>query len=336
MKKLIVLVVLLALLGGGTFAQTLQGFQNAFTDFADSMAGALAVNSTIGNNWSDAYIGSFPHFGVGLGGGVVFAGKDNVQRMFQSLGQVAPDSLAKSGIPFPAAAASLKIGLPFLPFDVGIKAGFMPKPLASSLKSSSDVDFDYKNFGLQFRYALMKESFFKPDISVGLAIDYQTGNLSTPIKSGGTQSLSYADPLSNNWVLALPPPNLVLDWKSTTFDFNIQASKTLLFILTPYIGAGLTLGTSTVSGGLESSGLTVTKNGFPSNTAAFVSAYEAATGQNIDVQGTGFRYSVDGKKPVLRIYGGFSLNILVVLDFQAMVIPATKDVGGSIMARIQF
>jgi hypothetical protein len=338
-RKLIILLAVLLLVSAGAFAQTppsLAAFQTAFGDLASAMSSALAVNSTIGNTWSDAFIGSFPHFGVGLGGGFVAAGKDSVASMFGALQQPVPSGLESSGIPFPAAAANLKIGFPFLPIDVGIKAGFMPKPLASSLKSSSDVDFDYKNFGLQIRYALVKETFFKPDLSLGLGINYQSGSLSTPIKSVGTQTLHYAVG-PNYWDLSLPSPDLKLDWKSTTFDFSVQASKTLLWILTPYIGAGFTLGSSTVSGGLSSS-LQVSENGgAPSAAAAsaLAQAYQTATGQKLDLSSTGFISSADNNKPVLRVYGGVSLNILVVLDLQAMYIPATKDLGASIMARLQ-
>ena len=48
-----------------------------------------------------------------------------------------------------------------------------------------------------------------------------------------------------------PARTLALGWTSNTFDFTAQVSKLLLFIV-PYVGAGYTIGNSSVTGGLDS------------------------------------------------------------------------------------
>ena len=37
-----------------------------FQTFATAAASSLPLETSVGLNWSDAYIGQFPHFGIGL------------------------------------------------------------------------------------------------------------------------------------------------------------------------------------------------------------------------------------------------------------------------------
>ncbi|HOX18731.1 MAG TPA: glucan biosynthesis protein, partial [Spirochaetales bacterium] len=97
MKRFIALSLILALAAGGAFAQTLDGFQTAFSGFADDMAATLSMNSTIGTTWSDAYIGGFPHFGAGIFLGTTFAGKDGTAALFSAIGQPVPAELEALG-----------------------------------------------------------------------------------------------------------------------------------------------------------------------------------------------------------------------------------------------
>jgi hypothetical protein len=49
------------------------------------MALTLSYNATIGNNWSEAYIGSFPHFGVGASAGTTTVSAATLDELFASI-----------------------------------------------------------------------------------------------------------------------------------------------------------------------------------------------------------------------------------------------------------
>ena len=322
MKRFIAIAII-TLTAAGIHSQTptLSGFQTAFSGFAGEMAGNLAVNSTIGSNWSDAFIGRFPHFGAGVTTGATFIAPGSFTPLFDVLlpGST-PTALKSLGMPIPSAVVTLKLGLPFLPFDVGVKGGYIPASIGGSLKSLTGISADYASLGLQLRYALIKQNLLLPNVSIGAAYNYQKGNLRAPT---GIPSQTLTDGTNS---ITLSSPDLSLDWTSNTFDFTAQVSKQLLFLV-PYLGAGYTLGTSSVTGGLDSS---ITTTG----SAAALAAYLAANGGTLTP--TGFYYSATSTTPVLRVYGGLSFRIILIdFDTQVMYVPVTKGLGFSATARVQ-
>ena len=332
MKRNIAFAIALALILGGAVMQasaqptaTFDEFKTAFVDFSDALAGTLNLNSTIGNTWSDGWIGGFPHFGAGLALGYTFAGKDASQALVSAIGQTLPSELENLGVPIPAVAATAKIGLPFLPVDVGLKAGIIPQSVGDKLEGLYGVKTDYKNVGISLRGALVKEKLILPEISLGVSGNYLTGKVSAPV--GSSQQLTVPTGES----LTFTQPNVALEWETKTLDLNLQVSKKILLILTPYAGVGYTIGSSDVKGGLQSS-YVYNDGGTGTTEADFLAALES---QGYDVSSTGFLYSTTSKEPTFRIYGGLSLNILVALDLQMMYVPATKNLGGSLTARIQ-
>jgi hypothetical protein len=304
------------------YSQTLEEFQTGFESFAGDMAGSLAVNSTIGANWSDAYIGGFPHLGAGLAAGAAFVSSAGTKSLFDAMGQPVPDALAKVGIPIPAAVATLKIGLPFLPMDIGVKGGYIPPSVGKSLIKDGSVD--YTNVGLQVRYALVKQNLLLPNVSVGAAYNYQKGSIKAPTGIGA-QSLSFGVD-----TVDMTNPDLSLGWTSNTIDFTAQVSKKILFLLVPYAGAGLTVGKSAVTGGLDSSISTT----YPGGLSALQTAMGSAAP---DFSSTGFSYTADEKKAIFRIYGGLSFRLIILdIDTQVMYVPAQKALGASLTTRVQF
>ena len=80
MKKMLLAVALLAALTGAAWAQTIMPtFQADFQAFADGVANSLPISATIGLNWSHAYIGQFPHFGVGVSVGGMFLPYETIE-----------------------------------------------------------------------------------------------------------------------------------------------------------------------------------------------------------------------------------------------------------------
>lgn len=327
MKRSIIIVSILALLSVGAFAQvTLSDFQSSFEGFASDMVGTLAVNSTIGSNWSDAYIGGFPHFGAGIAVGAAFANADSAKALFSAMGGSLPSALDSLGIPIPAAVLTAKIGIPFLPIDVGVKGGYIPPSVGQAINASSGMSVDYTNIGIQVRYAVLKQNIVLPNISIGLSYNYQKGSITAP---SGIGSQSFTTPTDQGTTtITASDPQISLAWSSNVFDVTLQVSKKLLFVI-PYLGAGYTFGTSTVDGGIAS---TVTTD-YPSGVEALNAYFASVGGPTISDQG--FTYSTDATSPVFRVYGGLSLRILIDLDLQAMYVPATKSLGASATVRFQ-
>lgn len=326
-RSLVVAAFILAVTAGG--AQTastsvLDTFKTVFSDFATPMAGGITIDSTAGNNWSDAWIGSFPHFGVGITSGFAFIAADKAEALFESLGEDFPSQLKGIGIPLPTLVGTLKVGIPFLPMDIGIKGGYLPvTSLKQYIGETSSVN--YTNIGVQLRYALVKQTTLLPNVSVGVAYDYQQAKLSMDTGMG-SETYSYG-----GYSIYTTSPVVYAGWDSSTVDITAQVSKKLIFIV-PYLGAGLTLGSTTVKGGIDS---TISTN-YPGGLDALNSALSAngvAT-----VSGTGIAYSVAEKTPLVRLYGGFSLRAAFfdIIDIQGLYVPQTGSLGATVTARLQF
>lgn len=159
MKRLLVVVMIL-FAATGAFAQTFSfsQFQTAFQDFASGVASALPLDSSVGLNWSDAYIGQFPHFGLGATVGAATIPFSVVNKTITELGGTIPSNLgflSTYGVPLPAYSIDLRIGGFVLPFDIGLKFGYLPSNVFSGNFSA-----DYLLWGGDFRYMLLKDHGF--------------------------------------------------------------------------------------------------------------------------------------------------------------------------------
>ncbi len=325
------LSALLALLLVATFAsaQSFETFESAFKDFSSDMASSLALNATTGSNWSDAYVGGFPHFGAGLAIGAAFTGKGSAEPLFEALGQEMPSGLENLGIPIPAAALTFKIGLPIIPVDVGLTGGVIPASLGEKL---GDASVEYKNIGAQARVAIIKEKLLFPDLSFGLGLSYQQGSASAKM-GAGDQTIISETLGSDLWEVTASDPDMQIEWESLIVDATLQVSKRFLFIR-PYAGLGYSFGKSTVDGGVASD-LTITQNGNPATYQQLASALEAAGGDAPSLSASGFSYKVEATDPVFRLYGGMSFHLLIALDAQFVYVPATEALAASLSARFQ-
>lgn len=334
MKRIILGVAAALALGATASAQVqLETFQDAFETFAGDMAGVLAVNSTIGNDWSTAYVGGFPRFGVGVAAGANFVPAASLEPLLQVTGTSLPAELEQYGLPIPAAAATFKIGLPLLRMDVGVKGGVIPEAASGAL-SGMGIDATYQVAGVSVRYAILRDRILIPAVSIGASWNYVKGSLAANMGIGD-QSFGYtvsgAGSYDGDYTINLTDPSMDLEWEANTFDFTLQVSKNLL-IFTPYAGAGLTIGMATTSGGMASS-VTVDKDGSPA-TSDQIAALEEAAGITISDQG--FLVSASATAPTVRLYGGTSINLLVLrMDFMASYVPLTNALGAQVMARLQ-
>ncbi len=339
MKRCILVLAAISILAAGATAQVqLTDFQSAFQTFAEDMSGVLAANSTVGNVWSHAYVGGFPRFGAGLAVGANFVPADSAEPLFAASGASLPSELSNLGIPIPAAALSFKIGLPFLNMDVGVKGGLIPDSASAAL-ASNGVEATFETMGVNIRYALLKDRLVIPAVSIGASWNYLKGSAQTGLGLPN-QTFNYlvdtgGGPYDDPYAITVSDPDVDLNWEANTFDFTLQVSKNLL-IFTPYAGAGITIGTTSVNGGMAAA-VDIYRDGVlldPVADADVINALEQAAGITISDQG--FLVSAESTAPTIRIYGGTSINILILkLDLMASYVPATQALGAQVMARIQ-
>ncbi len=320
MKKIIIVLTLLGLLVLGVSAQTIDfsTYQGAFQDFADAVAGSLPFNASIGLDWAPSYLGQLPHFGVGLVAGASGIPYEAVAPVLDALSITLPsemDFTKEYGVPFPAAALNARLGGIGLPFDVGVKAGFIP----DKVKAMLPFGVDFLMLGGDLRVPLVKDRGLIPGISVGGGYTYLRGGVTMPDAMAG-QSVDISqvmDPMAapDTYVLSFTDPDVNFNWQAHVIEAKAQISKNL-FIITPYAGIGAAYGISKAGGGLQSS-VDYTRPGYTGAIqqqhideikAAFASAgYEAP-----EISAGGFLLNSAVQGWSVRAYGGLSLNLLLV------------------------
>jgi hypothetical protein len=210
---------------------SLGDIQKNVDNFSEKLALSLPFNAAMGLNWADAHIGQFlglpPHFGVGVSMGFTTIDGGSMGDLLHRFNIDLPIDIG--GYPIPGYAVEGRIGGFVLPFDVGLKFGYLPiKP--------ENLELDYFLIGGDVRYALLKETLVLPAISVGMGYNYLNGGLA--IKIGEDRSFSYKDISGGDQTLTLSAPKVGLLWETSGLDFKAQISKSFL-VITPYLGIGL-------------------------------------------------------------------------------------------------
>ena len=326
-KTGIIVVFLIAGVTFSGFSQTfpdLKDLQKGVAAFSEDIAKSLPFNSSLGLNWSDAYIGKFfpsvpPHFGVGASFGFTTMKLPMLDTLAGYFGLDVPISIDRMFIP--AYTGEARLGGLFLPFDVGFKIGYIPPvPLWGS-----SVDLNYLLVGADLRYALVKGNVILPKISLGIGVNYLKGGIGASV--GGSYSFEYEDGGGTPQTISISSPEVNFEWESTSIDFKAQISKSFI-IITPYAGLGASYAWS-------KAGYTVDANitgdtdeakqylkGLGLDTIAFTGA-----GMSSIIKNGGFNF---------RAFGGISLNIAVVkFDFTALYSFLDANFGGSFGVRFQ-
>ena len=337
MKKFFILMIILTVGIPGVFAQVnIADMQTSFSTFSDDVAESLPFASTIGLNWSDATVRSFPHFGVGLTVGAVMIPIDAFTSLAIDMGFDLPTEITDSsiGVPLPGYTLEGRIGGLFLPFDIGVKLGYIPTDVLADMP----VAVDYTLAGFDIRTPIIKQNVLFPSISLGIGYNYLKSGVETALTGSGLgQSVDISDvfPLGSH-VLTFSDPNARFEMKSNVIDVKLQVSKSLL-IITPYIGAGYAYGWSRAGGGVTGNvaynGHTITSTDIELIKKAFDTfGYDAP-----DLSADGFLVSaVSGGGP-FRAFGGLSLNLFILkLDFSGMYNFNTQSLGVSANIRLAF
>jgi len=345
MKKLLLICGIMMLVSLGAFAQVdyVTEYEDSFQAFADEIAASLPFNATIGLNWADAYIGKFPHFGVGLTVGATSIPYDIMEPVFDMLdGFALPsnmDFIEKWGAPLPAWSLDARLGGFILPFDVGVKFGFLP----DEAKVAMPFNMDYLLVGGDVRLALLKGKGVMPDLSVGAGYTYLDGAVYLADIAGGDQVIDLVGaPAPTSYSLKVTDPDVTFNWQANVIDLKAQVSKKLV-VITPHLGAGVSWGSSKAGGGL-SSDVKFSEDGgpytdlTPADIDVIIAAMEAAGLTTPELTSTSVEVGaqkVDGW--AVRAFGGIGFNLWVLkLDLSGMYNFTSGAYGVALNTRIQW
>jgi len=276
MKKFLILMIILVVGFTGIYATDIATMEKSFATFSEDVSSSLPFSSTIGLNWSDATVRSLPHFGVGLSVGAVLIPKDAFVALSNDMGFTLPSEITSSdlGVPLPVYTLDGRIGGLFLPFDIGVKLGYLPPDALSGMAMSAD----YTLAGFDIRTPILKQNALLPSIALSVGYNYLNAGVQSPISTGMGQSIDISDAFGGSPgdnVLYFTDPNARFQMQSNVIDAKLQISKSLL-IITPYFGVGYAYGWSNAGGGVAGSVLYDSGSGAAAITAADITAIENA------------------------------------------------------------
>jgi hypothetical protein len=289
--------------------------QESVSEFSRLFAEALPLNSTIGLNWSDAYIGQLlgipPRLGIGFSVGTTFINLDAINNLMSMFGESLPVNNLKAGLPLPAYTIEGRIGGIILPFDAGVKVGIIPDNSIPILQEYG-IGLDYLLVGGDIRYALLRGKTFPLKLSVGVGLNYMEGKISKNLPVN-VPTFEFIDPLENNtYMLTMTNPDLNLRWKTTNLEFKAHASIPLL-IFTPYAGIGVSYAWSEAGYEVKSR-IMVNDEPINDEIRRILSYYGIH-----DVTNDGFSSIIRNEGMNYRVFGGLSINVAVLrFDFTAM------------------
>ncbi len=324
--------------------------QEAADGLAESFTSALPFNSTVGLNWSDAYIKQFPHFGAGVVLGATTMDAADVTNTLEKLGYNDVGDIGDK-LPLPAAAFEGRLGGFVWPFDIGFKIGFIPESVGESISAAaSGLTVDYLLVGFDVRYALLKGGGFMPKLSVGGGFNYLKGGVSATADGG--KEFSFEDPSDNVLkTIRANDPEIGLEWETKVIDLKAQASWKFL-IFTPYVGLGASYGMSSAGYFITSTIEYDDGSGFQQLSDSQVAALLAdlreyrdalvAMGEPSfdipDISSTGISSSLDVNGWSARTFGGLSITPFPFLRFDITGLYNFIDssYGATFGFRIQF
>ena len=294
----------------------LKEVQLCVDDFAEGLAKTLPFNSAMGLNWADAYIGKFmpslpPHFGVGGSFGITTMDLPVMETLMGFFGYSFPFSISKTILPVYTAEA--RIGGFFLPFDVGVKFGYLP-PLGLW---GTSLNMKYLLLGADIRYAILDKPVL-PKISIGVGFNYLSGGVGG---KGETRTIAFGSDS-----ITLDKPDVNLEWDTYSIDFKAQISKAFL-IITPYLGIAGNYAWSSAGYSVDA-GVSWTGD---------IKEYLKQNGlADMDLSSTGVSSTIKNSAFNARAFGGFSVNLMVFkLDFTGLYSFRDSNYGASLGARFQ-
>ena len=333
MKKLLLVVGLILALATGVWAQTLYDeFAAGFEEFAAEVSNSLPITAAMtGLSWSPAYIGQFPHFGVGASFGAMLVPYDSIAPVVSALGVSVPSELETYGVPFPALAVDARLGGFGFPFDIGLKFGIIPEAAKDFI--SDNITTDYLLVGGDIRIPVVKGRALIPTVSLGAGYTFLRGTIGVtdvgPSESIDITALMNAEGYLGAHSLTINSPDLAFSWDTHTISAKAQASWNAL-LFTPHLGLGAAYGISTAGGGLL--GSVSYSGGADLATVQQVFAsygYVVPTSESVEISSGAGGFS-------FWVYGGTAINIFFIkVDVSAMYNFLSGSYGGAVNVRLQ-
>ena len=345
MRRILTILATLLLSPAILVAQTgFEDYEDIISEFARGVASSLPLNSSVGLTWSDAYIGQFPRFGVGATVGFSTVPYSTLEPVFNTLGlaQSIESSLVYGildsyGAPLPAYTLEARVGGFMVPFDVGVKFGTIPEGFDTTPRIDR-FSFDYLLAGADVRVNLLRGRGPLPKISIAGGYNYLDARIGLEGLADEIVLTDFPDPRDGgSFSVSLANPTVEYFWRANIVDFSAQASMDVLF-LTPYIGAGASIGFGSAGGGLGGA-LTTTPELTDEEMQQINEALEAqGVGPLPSLGPQGLLVTADMPAGwAFRAYGGVSLNLLIVrLDLTGMYDFLGKNYGATVGLRIQF
>jgi hypothetical protein len=343
-KTMLICMVIFLIAASPVFSQNTLDSLKTYTDaFIDDLSKSLPFYSTIGLNWSDAYIGKSPTglgFGVGVTAGfttIDFSSVNNILNRFKvNIPVKNASSFENMGLPFPGYTGEFRIGGIGVPLDFGIKFSYIsPNFFGSFMDSfSNKPSFNYNHMliGADVRFGAVDIKVFPLKFSAGIGFNYLKGGIKATVPTENA-SFTFKDNLGMDYTITPDAPELGLDWSTFNMELKTQASFPLK-VITPYLGLGLGYA-STETGYRVSSKISITDkagNSVPLSSIENTLKNNGLTG----VSDTGFETIKRVHSFTMRGFGGFSVNMaLVRLDFTGMYNLLNSNFGASLGLRFQ-
>jgi hypothetical protein len=318
MKKIALYCVVLMLFAGSQVFSQIPDIQfddlkKSVDKFSDNLSRSLPFNSGLGLNWSDAFIKKIPHFGLGFAVGFTTMEADSLDKVLSYFDVGLPMKL--KGFPLPGYTVEGRLGGFGIPFDIGVKFGYLPiKP--------SGFKMNYLLAGGDVRFAILEKNVILPTISVGVGFNYLSGGIEKSIGSG--MHFDYQD---GNY-LDVSQPILYFNWSTASLDFKAQISKSFI-IVTPYFGVGASHGWSKAGYGVDAT--------VRDSSGSLEAAKEILKQYDIyNLSENGFSSLKELRGWSARMFGGLSFNITFFrIDLTGLFNIIDKNYGASLGFRVQ-
>ena len=346
MRGIILGILIIFLLALPAFSQQHHEFKDlaSITEtMFDSLMGALPFNSTVGLNWSDAFIGQIPpHFGIGVSAGYTTVDFNSISNLVGLFSRHIPysdnDFHRDMGFPLIAYTAEFRLGGIIVPIDIGFKFGFLKPDFSQNLTesiyaSSAGFKVNYMLIGGDFRYAFIDKKVFPLKLSFGVGLNYLDGGIGLPPQAY-SDSITFED-TAKGIELKHSIPQLDINWNTFNIEMKTQVSFPFQFI-TPYAGAGLGYAISEAKFIVKTDDVEL--NGLEVTDLANVAILEILKDDyNItEVSKEGYESVRKFTSFNMRLFGGFSFNLVYIrLDITGMFNILSKDYGATVGVRFQ-
>jgi len=304
--------------------------QDNAAEFSEGLAKTLPFNASLGLNWSDAFIGKLfpslpPHFGVGVSLGMTTMDSPIMKTLSGLLNTKLPVSISK--MPIPAYTAEARVGGFILPFDIGVKVGYLPEVELFGIGSN------YLLVGGDIRYAVLNNAIL-PKVSIGVGVNYLQGGVFAKM---GTDIPGLEFGAGNS--ISLEKPKVEFTWITKSLDFKAQISKSFL-IITPYAGLGASYAWSQAGYSVKAK-VNAKVNGqdveIPDEGIKELNDYiEDQKIDTLKVSKDGISSLIESNSFGLRAFGGISVNLTVFrIDLTVLYSILDNNYGGSLGFRFQ-